>query len=235
MARSIPFAEKLSRRLNFSIEEDANTIIDTIGLSNGFDNVSEFRNYLSEGALLNINVLASKALSIPSGEYVVWATDAGTTLLLPSKATSKEVFENHKMEQIHTSKLMQNWNRINKVLAESADDDDEENEGVPQRIDMTTVDRDPLARAMERQRHTESSLADAVGVNVSMISRMLRKPKSGHGDPGGRNPSINLAAKIAQELKSDVESLFPDIFKKGKRDMKPRKPRSNRGSGKGWK
>lgn len=234
METTCSFSKKLDRRLNtIAIEEEVNTIIDTLFSNNGFDNISEFRNYLTEGALLNINVLASKALSIPSGQYMVWATDAGTTMLVPCKTTNREVFENHRTETIHTSRLMQQWNKINKILAES--EDDESTDGIPQRIDMSTVDRDPFARAMERQGHSETSLADAVGVNVSSISRLLRKPKSGHGDPGGRNPSINLAAKIGNELKSEVESLFPDIFKKGRSDMKQRKPKSNRGSGKGWK
>ncbi len=98
-------------------------------------------------------------------------------------------------------------------------------------IDMKTVDRSPMARTMQQQGHTVTSLADAVGVLPPAISRILRTPKRRQGDPGGRNPSIGLAAKIANELKMDSEALFPDIFGIPKSELKAKKVPGNRGSG----
>jgi len=88
-----------------------------------------------------------------------------------------------------------------------------------------------MLRAMEQQNHTVTSLADAVGVDPPAVSRLLRTPKDRQGDPGGRNPSIGLASRIANELRMDVEALFPDIFGVPKQDLGARETPGNRGSG----
>jgi transcriptional regulator with XRE-family HTH domain len=94
------------------------------------------------------------------------------------------------------------------------------------------VDRSPMLRAMEQQGHTVTSLANAVGVDVPAISRLLRTPKDRQGDPGGRNPSIGTASAIANTLKLNVEALFPDLFSgQSGTDAGPRDQPGNRGSG----
>lgn len=216
-----------------------------------FDNPDELKYHLSEGALLNIGQIGSKALSIPCGEYMVWAIDAGHTMLVPvqMEKPATEVFENAgQTYEVLTPDLLQNWNKVERILSEAANEDNEsegedESEGekpetskskAPEfqsRVDPADIDRNPMLRAMEQQGHTVTSLADAVGVDPPAISRLLRTPKDRQGDPGGRNPSIGLASQIANELRMDVEALFPDIFGVPKQDLQARSNPGNRGSG----
>ncbi len=82
-------------------------------------------------------------------------------------------------------------------------------------IDVSTVTRTPLLNAIKDSGHTLTSLAKAVGVDTPMISRLLRLPKDTAGDPGGRNPSIQLAGDLCRVLRMDPASAFPDIFRQG--------------------
>jgi hypothetical protein len=268
MGKSLSLQAKLDRLF----KEDAQVVeFDSLlqnSLSPGrFDNPAELSHHLSEGALLNVSIIGSRALSIPSGEYMVWATDAGHTMLVPieGRQPSKEVFEAaHNNYEITTPDLLRHWNKVERVLAE-AEDDQNQSEGEsdnesesdtsepepkeseyattnnePQsssapefksRVDPSDIDRSPLLRALEQQGHTVTSLAAAVGVDPPAISRLLRTPKDRQGDPGGRNPSIGTASRIANELRMDVEALFPDIFGVPDQKLGPRTPPSNRGSG----
>jgi hypothetical protein len=221
-----------------------------------FNNVRDFKRHLSEGALLNINQMGSRALSIPCGEYMVMTTDAGHTMLVPIGTTEnyREVFEGKADEfEILTPKLMGNWHNVERVLAEYAEteksyenpnfetmepekggeEDDQKRHGeFKSKVDPADIDRSEMLRAMQQRGHTVTSLADATGVDVPAISRLLRTPKPRTGDPGGRNPSIGLASKIANTLRMDVEALFPDIFGVPKQpELGPRKTPGNRGSG----
>lgn len=94
-----------------------------------------------------------------------------------------------------------------------------EDDGKDQDQDVSTkyihtddTDRQAMLRAMENTGHSVSSLADDTNVQPSMISRLLRKPRTGNPDESARNPSIKLAAKIEGALNTSVEALFPDIF-----------------------
>lgn len=238
--KSLPFVEKLNLRLNSdsAIEEDFDVLVDLSGSLRTFKSPDEFRDHLSEGSLLNINRLASKALSVPCGEYIVWTTDAGTTMLVPTSETrpTQEVYEGKgESYEIMTPKLLNNWGTMERVLAEDENEppknDGKGNGKISNKIKMSTVDRSPIVRAMEQHGHTVTSLAQACGVDAPAISRILRTPKDTQGDPGGRNPSIGLAAKIANELKMDAEALFPDIFGVPKTDLQARDQPGNRGSG----
>lgn len=253
--KSLPFAKKLDLRLHNTIEEDFDTLIDAASSSNVFNSREELHKHLAEGSLLNISKIASKALSVPCGEYVVWITGSGHTMLVPTDAprNNSEVYEDKGTSyDVLTRDLLSHWNKVEKVLAEaeeyskSSDDpnfetnqpetggeeeDEDEHGGFTSHIHMSTVDRSPIVRAMEQHGHTVTSLANAVGVQPPAISRILRTPKNRQGDPGGRNPSIGLAAQIANELKMDSEALFPDIFGTPKQELKARKPPGNRGSG----
>ena len=236
--RSKTIAEKLNDQIA-PINESDQEIFDLLNICSSpqrFDNKSEFKNHLSEGALLNINVLGSKALSIPSGEYVVWAIDAGHTMLVPTNLISNGQDVYTKTEdkyEITTPSLLNHWNKVEKVLSESilednAEDEEGEGEGEGEEgggetsaaagqfqsgIQMGTVDRSELARALQSQGMTEKELADKVGVDKSTISRLLREPNVGAvGDPGGRNPSLNLLGKIVKALRIPPHSAMPDIL-----------------------
>lgn len=241
--RSKKFADKLSNRLSDDpIVEHINELFSLNGMRNSFKSKADLHNYLAEGALLNVGILASKALSVPCGEYMVWCTEAGHTMLVPvneAQKRSNDVFE-HKLEQydIFTNVLLNNWSKLSRTLSEDEQPEqfkhsgvtDEDDELIDSEVDEGTVDRIAMLRAMQERGFTVTSLADKCGVQPPAISRLLREPRSGKGDPGGRNPSMGLAGKVCSVLRMDPTALFPDIFK-GKYDAKDVK--ANRGSGMG--
>lgn len=191
-----------------------------------FSTIDQFTNYIAEGALLNITKVASNALSIPSGEYMVWVTDVGHTMLVPvNHASNKaaEVYENKQDEyEIETPKLLQHWNTIQIVLAEEEAKPPEANQFVP---DTSNIKRKAMYRAMQNNGYADDygALADQVGVQTPMISRILS---------GDRTPSMGTASQLCNALNSDPTALFPDVFdvQIGKKH-KPKKVPGNRGSG----
>lgn len=243
----------LSNKLDLLLIEDRTLIEfdDLLNSSlNGFKSKFHLSQYLSEGALLNVGVLASKALSVPCGEYMVWMTDAGHTMLVPTAdgKSQKEVYESSSQQyDIFTNTLLQNWNKLSRTLSEDKmpdqfkkqneknqeqTDSETDGEGISMKIDASTVDRKPILRAMEDRGFTVTSLANAVGVDPPAISRILRTPKNKQGDPGGRNPSMGLASQVCTALRLDPTAAFPDIFG-DKSKYKPRSNPGNRGSGMG--
>jgi transcriptional regulator with XRE-family HTH domain len=252
MAKSLTFEEKLDNRFAPSpIVADFDILLSAAADTNSFQSPDELANYLSEGALLQLNKIGSQALSIPCGEYMVWTTDRGNTMLVPTdlKAPESEVFEDREDQyELFTPDLLNNFNCFGKAILESEEaehpnfQDNEaetggeeeyegEHGGFQSKIHMNTVDRTPIARAMEQKGFTVTSLAQACGVDPPAISRILRTPQDTVGDPGGRNPSMGLAAKISAALKMDAEALFPDIFNVPKQDFQARETPGNRGSG----
>ena len=258
--KSTSIKDKLNRLfVEDRVTEEFGALLSGTLSSERFDNPKQLRNYLCEGALLNINRLASHSLSIPAGEYMVWVTDVGHTMLVPTKeekeyqdvlaATSKvkeasqspttniiEDFSNQ--YKVLTSDLLRHWNKVEMVLAEQNADNGEEteekntsNSEFKSRVNPADIDRSPLLRAMEDRGFTVTSLADASGVQAPAISRLLRTPKDRQGDPGGRNPSMGLAAVISKLLRMDPTALFPDIFGASGQDLEARDTPGNRGSG----
>lgn len=238
---------KLNEALSIEHDDTVDDILERSMSYYRFDNQQEFENYLSEGSLLNVSVLASKALSIPNGEYLVWVTDTGHTMLVPTAARNqgpKEVYEqNRDGYEVLTKDLMRNWNKLERTIAENTNTDNKNNDnknsdnsdsknndgGFTTAIDKSTVDRTPIMRAMEDRGYTVTALAQAVGVDPPAISRILRVPKNVQGDPGGRNPSMGLASQICNILRIDPTAAFPDIFAAD--NYEPRNNPSNRGSG----
>jgi len=254
MTLSPSLVDKINAR--FVNDADVGELISKARSAARFDSQQEFANHLFEGSLLNVSVIGSKALSVPCGEYMVWMTDAGHTVLFPTgKSSDREVFENNREHyEVQTRDLMANWNKIERVLAEDSsqddyfeneqddeledEDDNEFEDGDPDedkaneftsKIDASTVDRTPIMRAMQDRGYTVTSLADEVGVDPPAISRILRTPKDVQGDPGGRNPSMGLASQICNALRIDPTSAFPDIFSADKYEA--RNSPGNVGSG----
>jgi hypothetical protein len=247
MAKSPSLQEKLDRLFQEDVcLGEFDSLLQHSISPGSFNTQNELQHHLSEGALLNVSLIGSRALSIPSGEYMVWATDAGHTMLVPvdQNTNKEEVFEAAKdTYEVLTPNLLNHWNKVERVLAEeeipgepgeTPEPEEADKSEAPQfksRVNPADIDRNPMLRAMEQQNHTVTSLADAVGVDPPAVSRLLRTPKDRQGDPGGRNPSIGLASRIANELRMDVEALFPDIFGVPKQDLGARETPGNRGSG----
>jgi len=216
--KSLSIRAKLNRAIKPGLFEGTVT-------TNKFSTLNQFRNYIAEGALLNISKIASNALSIPCGEYMVWVTDVGHTMLIPvgSSRRDTEVFENKEDQyEVETPKLLRNWNQIGMTLAE---DNNEPPEEFKFKAD-TNYERQAMFRAMQNHGYGEDfgALAQEVGVDTPMISRVLS---------GDRNPSLALAARLCAALSSDPTALFPDIFDTRGKSAKPKKVEANSGSGMG--
>ncbi len=222
-------------RLNFVDRATAQfgMLLENALQSNVFHTKDELQSYLMEGALLNLSRLGEHYFSIPSGQYMVYTTSQGSTMLIPVSETgsTEEVFE-HKTDnyEVATTKLLDNWNLLGKpapLLEAESEEDNQEFEG--SRIDLDSVDRDAIAQAMNDQNMSVTDLANRVGVDKSTVSRYLRKPKEGiQGDPGGRTPSLVTAGEISKALRASPTTLFPDVFKQRKRKTRRK---GNRGSG----
>ena len=113
-----------------------------------------------------------------------------------------------------------------------AEDDEQKQDISTKYINTDDTDRQAMLRAMENTGHSVSSLAADTDVEPSMISRLLRKPRTGNPDESARNPSIKLAAKIEGALNTSVEALFPDIFDTSRPDKGRGKGRGKAKSGK---
>lgn len=207
-----------------------------------FSAAPELKQHLCEGSLLNVGTIASGALSIPCGEYMVWVTDVGHTMLVPTNIDrSQEVFEAvDDQYEVMTPDLLANWKHLGVVTEDDSDSDsdsdsDEDSprgEQFQSSVNPADIDRKSLLRAMEDRGYTVTSLAAAAGVDPPAISRLLRTPKRTQGDPKGRNPSMGLAAKVSNLLRVGPTSLFPDIFGiSGKQDLEAKDVSGNSQSG----
>lgn len=213
--------------------DEIDGILEQIRNPGRFDSRVEFQRHLREGSLLDVSVLASKALAIPSGEYAVWTTDAGHTVLMPtdSPRAGDVVTREAPQYELHTSHLLGSWNRISRTIAErqqmngihqrsqQGDESEKSNndhfQGAPtEQPDGpytfgSKVARTELWQAMKDRNMGDSELADAVGVDKSTISRLLRKVEQGQEEPGGRNPSAELAMKISRVLGVPIDLVMP--------------------------
>jgi len=195
-----------------------------------FDSQDSLRMHLAEGALLNVTRIASDCLSIPSGKYVVWLTDSGRTVLVPSRDRAAGVYaKNEDMYELHTAKLLGMWNKLERSISEDGEQgrsgnwrDGNEAQDISGHFDTapeqipdepytfgTKIGRPALWQAMQRANIGVTELANAVGVDKSTISRLLRDVQAGPGDPHGRNPSVAVAQKIASVLGVDVNEVLP--------------------------
>jgi hypothetical protein len=214
--------KKISARLEVHTERSiVEELIDNATSSKRFDSVDDLLGYIAEGAILTVGEIASESLGIRPGQYLIWQCDDEVTTLTDMAALTKK--------KINTDSLLQSYTSLSKNITEESEDSDREPE-FNLAIDKDTVDRTSLLAGMERSGHTVTSLAKAVGVDPPAISRILRKPRKGRTDPGGRNPSLGLAAQVCDELKVPVTKAFSDIFGK-KSEYKPKSVKGNSQSG----
>ena len=245
-------SKTIFEKLTFKLDEN---IAENVDPNSQFKTKKEFNQCLTEGTLLNVGKIGARALSIPCGEYVVWANDPGHTMLVPLDATkpNKEVYSEMEHYDVLTLDLLNNWDKVSRTLAEytqiledddddddasdtsaAAADDERDEEGQYQsRIDKKSVDRHALARAIEASGKTEQEIADAAGVDKSTVSRWLRVPKGGaNKDPGGRNPGVANLGKILKVLPGlDAKQAIPDVLGGLARSTSKSKKTKTRGSG----
>ncbi len=117
---------KTGKEIGVPIEETANELATMLSLAaspNNFRDRKHFRTHLMEGLLLNINHLASDALSIPAGQYVVWTTDAGKTMLVPTnesadRAGGAVMADRPERFDLVTADLLNCWNKVERRIFE---------------------------------------------------------------------------------------------------------------------
>ena len=91
--------------------------------STRFDSPEEFREYLTEGILLNVNRLISRAISVPQGEYMVFSISPEKAMLIPTTEMSMQETDFTTAPggfEIHTNSLLGCWDKAEKLLAERA-------------------------------------------------------------------------------------------------------------------
>ena len=114
------FTQRLDARLidDQDIDNSVDSLLELASSPTRFDSIEDFKSHLVEGSLLNVTKLASDCLAIPSGRYVVWLTNSGKTVLVPTFKPT-EVYDSPPMEhEISTTRLTGVWNRLEKILIE---------------------------------------------------------------------------------------------------------------------
>jgi hypothetical protein len=119
----------LSKELGMPISEDGIDILSLLKLANSpnsFSSMKQFRSNLTEGLILNVTKLASNCLSIPSGQYLVWATNAKNTMLVPTteaKDTDVGISANRpERYDVMTPELVNCWNKVERSIWEDSHD-----------------------------------------------------------------------------------------------------------------
>lgn len=216
--------KKISERLKTLAEDNiAEQLISMATSPDRFDTSEDLMRFASEGASVLIGQMAAESLKVKPGTFLIWDADNTVMTILNMR--------NQVKTQVKVESFLKEYRNISKLVSEDQDQDQDQEPEFTLNIDKGTVDRTSLLAGMERSGHTVTSLANAVGVDPPAISRILRKPRKGGSDPGGRNPSLGLAAKVCGELKVPVTKAFSDIFGGQGQEFKPKGVKGNSQSG----
>ncbi len=219
--------KKITERLKTLAEDNiAEQLINMATSPDRFDTSEELMQYTSEGASVRIGQVAAESLKVKPGTFLIWDTDGTKVTLFDMRNQAKTA--------VAVESFLRQYRHIKRVVNEETGQDNLDKDKEPEfnlAIDKASVDRTSLLAGMERSGHTVTSLANAVGVDPPAISRILRKPRKGGTDPGGRNPSLGLAAKVCGELKVPVTKAFSDIFGGQGEEFKPKNVKGNSQSG----
>jgi hypothetical protein len=216
--------KKISERLKTLVENNiAEQLVNMATSPDRFDTSDELMQYTSEGASVRIGQVAAESLKIKPGTFLIWDADSTKVTLFDMRSQAKTA--------VAVESFLRQYRHIKRVVNEETEPDKGTEPEFNLAIDKDSVDRTSLLAGMERSGHTVTSLANAVGVDPPAISRILRKPRKGGSDPGGRNPSLGLAAKVCGELKVPVTKAFSDIFGGQGEEFKPKNVKGNSQSG----
>ena len=86
-----------------------------------FDGPKQFKQYLTEGTILNVNTLASQIIGVPSGQYLIYSLDSSKAILIPTSAITvqeNEFRDQPRPSEVYTKDLIKLWNKI-EILTES--------------------------------------------------------------------------------------------------------------------
>jgi DNA-binding XRE family transcriptional regulator len=197
-----------------------------------FDNQIQFSQYLTEGIILNVNRLVSQSIGIPQGEYVLYNITPEKAMLVPTDEITVQETDFSKLPktfEIHTSKLLGCWNKIEGTITEA---DTANVSGRPPRrfghkeIEQTSQSKyknvPEVVSALERAGKTQEEVADEIGVHPSTVSRY----KHATSKKGGRVPSLGAALKLADATGGNIEAMFGNV-------EPPTKRKATSGSGGG--
>lgn len=180
-----------------------------LAVGTGYESKEQFKQQLQEGLILNINTLSAKALSIPNGEYLVWATDPGHTMLVPAEAKDKGgdvVASEGTTYDIHTPSLLHIWNKIERII-------DEEGEKVRDfKTDRSGPEggaREPHVTKSQEGQPSLRRMREQAGLSLKDLSDRsgLAVPTIAKHELGYANPSYDSMERIIDALNAE-----PDVF-----------------------
>lgn len=209
-----------------------------------FDTPDQFKQFLTEGVLLNVNKMASQSIGVPQGEYVVYQVKGGKTMLIPTADVTvqeTDFAEPPRAYEVHTKDLLGCWDKTERTLYE-AEENGRPPEGTPgepgepedqqqapdvghgvkhkkqlgaqNRVHPTNT---KVHQAIQKSGKSLKDIADECGIAVSTASRYGTKDFTGE-EPGGRRPSIDKAIEFANAIGLDVEAAFGDLPPTKKRE-----------------
>jgi len=192
-----------------------------------FDDKAQFSQYLTEGVVLNVNRLVSQGIGIPQGEYVLYSITNEKAMLVPTSDITVQETDFSKVPkafEIHTSKLLGCWNKIEGTITEDDSTPPRRygHKEIEQKAKSKYKNVPEVVSALERAGKTQEEVADEVGVHPSTISRY----KHATNKKGGRVPSLSAALKLADATGSNIEAMFGNV-------EPPTKRRPTSGSGGG--
>ena len=154
-----------------------------------FSSLKDFKEYIVEGVLLNVNKLSSKALSIPCGEYMVLNIGEENAVMVPTKPAQEIHRENDSKYEVATKDIIQAWNKLEKSRTVL------EFEQEP-----TVKNATNLEDLFEKLPRTNAELANDIGVAEPSIGRWTAPA----GSSSHRTPTVKHIKAI-----SDMTGVGP--------------------------
>lgn len=170
------------------IQEDSelDLLFEMANSAHKFDSKADLQKYISEGVLLNVNKLSSKALSIPCGEYMVLNVGEEYAVMVPTHTAPEIHKESDNKFEVATKDVLQAWNKLERprVMLEF---DNAQPEGGALK---NATNLDDLFSKLPR---SNAELADDIGVAEPSIGRWTAPA----GSESHRTPTVLHIKKIA--------------------------------------
>lgn len=199
---------QLSEELGVSagiVNADVLGLINMANSKNGFSSKKQFSNNLTEGLMLNITKLASNALSIPHGQYLVWTTNAKHTMLVPTSEAagdSNDIMASRPQRfDITTQELLGCWNKVERVIGESDDYDSKSSYDNPA-SGPERIGRPALKRKVEAAGGVRAT-AELTGLSPGDVSKHIN------------NKEFEISGDSARSYMRGVGADPDDIYKYG--------------------